>query len=727
MKEFAAKLVAGVAVAATGSASMAVMGETSTGGSTALMLEEVVVTAQKRVQVLTDVPISVTVVSGERLQDAGLQSVNQLPQMVPGLRIDLAGGFSQPTIRGVGSSIAGAGFTSNVATYVDGFYVASQLTTDMQLLSLENIQVLKGPQGTLFGRNATGGAMLLTNRKPTHDTTATLTGTYAKYDEMGVNFYGSMGLTDSIAMDVAGLYEEGDGFLDNIATGADDDGKFENKVVRSSIQYDFSENTSFILAYSYADRDDPAPVATGSFDGLSAGTGALFASQNPIVASDYYDVSNTSSTKFTTEAEGWFLTASFDLGWANLVSYTMTREEDSTSELDLDGASISIFDATFEVDGDTFSQEFNLSGSTDNGFDWILGAYYFELDEKYNPFTVASDAFAIPKTVVYDLGNDIESWALFGDVTYRIAERWYVTGGVRYSDESADAFYNVEPAGADLGVAPEQGRTDFDGSWDKVTPRAILRYEPNDDSSVYLSYTEGFKAGQLAPSSFTTEPVEPEEIEAYELGYKLASGGLRLDAAVYFYDYTDMQVASYDGVSANVTNAATSEIYGAELQVSKLVSDGLEVNLGVAYTHGEYQDYPNAPVFIQDPLDPIGRFPAQTTDASGFQMQRTPEWTGNLGGQYTTELARGTLILTGNYYYSSDFYFDPSEQFQQDSYGLLNARVQWNAPSEKWSVAVYGNNLTDEEYVNQVLPGQFAIQQTFGEPLVVGVAATVKY
>ncbi|MFV0277833.1 MAG: TonB-dependent receptor [Parahaliea sp.] len=188
-------------------------------------LEEVVVTAQKRTQTIEDVPISISVVSGKRIEDANLNSANQLAELVPGLRIDAAGGFSQPTIRGVGSSISQVGASSIVATYVDGFYIASQLTTDAQLANLENVQVLTGPQGTLFGRNATGGAILIKTRDPAFETSGNIKLSYARFDSQRHQGYFTTGLSDSVAMNISGFYDESDGFLKNITDGDDTIGK----------------------------------------------------------------------------------------------------------------------------------------------------------------------------------------------------------------------------------------------------------------------------------------------------------------------------------------------------------------------------------------------------------------------------------------------------------------------------------------------------------------------
>ncbi|HEY8352703.1 MAG TPA: TonB-dependent receptor, partial [Sphingomonadales bacterium] len=218
--------------------------------------EEIVVKAQRRDERLVDVPISVSSVSEERLQAASVESLVSLPQMVPGLRLDYSGAYVQPTIRGVGSPLAGPGLNSNVAVYFDGYYVPNALASDFQLLSVSSVNVLKGPQGTLFGRNATGGAILINTRDPSFEPTMTARVSYARFNRANVSLYGSAGLTDTLAMDITAFYEEGDGFIRNINTG-NKDGEFDKWSVRSKMLYAPNDNVKLTLAYAHTEVDDP--------------------------------------------------------------------------------------------------------------------------------------------------------------------------------------------------------------------------------------------------------------------------------------------------------------------------------------------------------------------------------------------------------------------------------------------------------------------------------------
>ena len=680
------------------------------------MIEEVIVSAQKRDQALQDVPISITALSSDTLEKANFSSVNELPAMVPGLRIDASGAFFQPTIRGVGSSIAGVGFTSNIATYVDGFYIPSQATTNMQLINLKSVQVLKGPQGTLFGRNATGGAILLSMADPSHVTSGTFKASYGSYNRTNFSTYGTTEVSDSVAVDVSGYWETSDGYVDNIVTGRDDDGALSRRGVRLSSIWDAADGLSFKLAIQHDDIDDATVNATSAYKGESTGTGM----DGAVVADRPRDVSNDGRTEFSSQVDGVYLTTKADLGFAELVSYTMGRKEQNQQLLDLDSSSLPIFHTYFNIENEAYSQEFNLSGDLlDKKLEWIAGLYYLNVDEHFTDLGVA--AFGNPFTSLYDVRSKMESYALFLDGTYHFDEQWSLTLGGRYSDEDATGYINIHPGGLAFGLSPVEP---FSDSWSSFTPRVVLGYKPTDRSNIYASVSRGFKAGQVSPSSLSQVTVDPEKITAYEIGYKLAQSRIMFDVAAFYYDYKDMQVAGFDGISALVTNAATSTIYGGEMQIFGALTEQWTAKLGLSYVHGEYDSYPSAPYYERAD---DGTYPATSRDASGNMMQRAPKLTGNLGLQYETPVAKGRMRYNADGYYTSKFYFDPANNYPQKAYALLNVSVSWIDPSDRWTLSLYGKNVTDETYRSQVLAGQFAIQQSYGEPATVGFSTTYKF
>ena len=421
----------------------------------------------------------------------------------------------------------------------------------------------------------------------------------------------------------------------------------------------------------------------------------------PIIAKDHLDVANSAPISFTSESDSVQLTIEKHINDIIFKSFTMTRDEDSHSDLDLDGSNIPVFGVEYTVDNETFSQEFNISGSSGK-LEWITGIFYMEYEETYTNLaaTESADPSFPPGTAVYqEIGNDITSSAVFIDMTYQLADQLYLTAGIRYSEEEADAYVNG--LGTPLGL---MNIPEWSEDWNSTTPRVVLRYEIDDNSSVYASYSQGFKAGMLNPASFNTTPIDSEEIDAYEIGYKTQTDYIRFDASIYTYDYQDMQVASFNGTQALVVNAASSTVNGAEFQISALVTDELELSLGAAYTDASYDTFPGSQPRDLNPTSP-SYLQVLAGNANDNQMMRTPEFTGTAAASYETKLGGSTLRLNANLYFTDDFYFDANEQIKQDAYQLLNLRATWTPESENYSIALFGTNVTDEEYITQVLPG----------------------
>ncbi|MDX2276883.1 MAG: TonB-dependent receptor [Hyphomonadaceae bacterium] len=696
---------------------------------------EIVVTAQRREQSLVEVPIAVSTVNAERLEASQANRVSDLPQMVTSLRIDSNGSFGQPSIRGVGNSIAGTGYSNNVAIYLDGFYQPSQNTADSMFINLDSVEVLKGPQGTLFGRNATGGAILMQLRDPSFDPSLQARASYSSYNTREFAVYGSTALTENLAADISFASEAGDGWVTNIVTGDDTVGQYENWSARASLLFEPTDSMSFLLAYQHTDQDDARPyifnIEADPVTGDPQALGALF--PGGVAPTEPGQVAYDLPNNFTAEIDALYLTSSFDIGSMKLISYTMYRDEENYNLIDQDGTSVQIFDTEFGLTNETISQEFNLSG--ENGpFDWLVGAFYYsnKAGQRPFPFTLGSAVTggAAISGELYYADQDTDAWALFGDATWEFTDSWFLTLGARYSEEEGTGSWNISPlAQAALGIGLANGATpgpspEFSNSWESLTPRVSIRHELDPNSSVYLTYSEGFKSGQLTPNAFTTDPLEPEQIRAYELGYRHVGPRMRFDASVYHYDYEDLQLAFYVSGTGVYRNAANSEIYGVDTQLSTRLTDTLSIDVGVAYTHAEYSDFPESPQWRPTGT---GTYAAFNVDASGFQMQRAPEWSANIGVRNETPLAGGVLALSGNYSYTSEFPFDTAETFMEDAYGVLNLRAAWTAPSGHWDLAVFGTNVTDEEYRVQVLPGDFAIQQIWAKPAAFGVNISYRY
>jgi iron complex outermembrane recepter protein len=686
-------------------------------------LKEIIVTAQRRSERLQDVPITITSLNAERLEKAGIESVSQLAQVVPAFRVDYTGTFAQPSIRGVGTSVAGVGTGSAVGIYIDGFYLASPQTTDFNFLNVSNIQVLKGPQGTLFGRNTTAGAVLVTTTEPS--TTPELSGrvSYGRYNSLETATYGTMGFTGQIAGELGVLYDRGDGFQRDIVTGSDV-GRYHNISVRPGLKIELNDDgtSSILLRYMHTDTNDPTFTLGSVYHGLS--TVNLLFPDTPIAARRGDTSLNQSG--FSAKTDAAYLTGKFDLGFANLTSYSMYRHEIVRQSGDFDGSPLHIFDYDFLSTDINITQELDLNSKPGGPWSWVTGFYFYREQAGWPNFHTS--VFGLPLTNVWNTLNTVTSYAVFGDTTYEVVPQLFLTAGLRYSYEKNHDYYNLHVPDATSGQPA--GYYPASDDWNSVTPRAVVRYQLDGSSSVYASYGQGFKSGLLNANGLTTQPVAPEKISAYEVGYKLADGPAQFNTSAFYYKYTDLQIATYNGALIDVTNAAKSKVYGAEFDFSTKVSEHVTFSAGIADTHATYDRYPNAPRYSQerDPTNPaFGLFVTAPSDASGNTMQRAPRFSGNVTLGYRANVFRGPLDVNANYAYQSKTYFEPANQFAQGGYGLLNLRATWTEPTGHWSFSLFGNNVTNTNYLRAIFESPFSIQQFYGEPAVYGGSVSFNY
>ncbi|HEV7445274.1 MAG TPA: TonB-dependent receptor [Steroidobacteraceae bacterium] len=730
---------------------------------------EVVVTAQRRSELSRDVPISITSLSADALEQSGVQQLGDIAKLTPALRFDASGSFFQPTIRGVGTAVATSGGGPNVGIYVDGFFSSNSEVSDFQLMKVQSIQVLKGPQGTLFGRNTTGGAILVTTADPSTKPGAELKASYGSFNAVKLQGYGTFGLSEKIAMDVEGIYSRGDSFIRNIVTHDDKQGKYENWSVRTGLKAELTDSVSVLLSYTHAHTDDPSSLLTNAYVDENGQAGFLkklptsaygtndttgralvyFFAPPTAYTTDPDQTATPFHTAFTNKSDTVQARVKADLGFADLTSYTQYRQDRALNLQDLDATALSFFDIRLGIDDTTVSQEFLLNSKPGSRLQWTAGANYFQ---NRDTWSVDASFGATPFVPFGGSSTKSKSSAGFVDMTYELTPELFLTAGARYShDVVADAYFYTnfsEPfyEGADgnpvslAGVPPQTKVPVNDLTSNRFTPRIVLRYKPTQQSSVYGSYTRGYKAGILNVGGASQVPVKPESIDAFEVGYKYEDRRFSADVASYYYNYKNLQVSSFQAGQAQIRNAAQSRIWGAEGSARYRLTDEFNINLGAAYTHARYTSFKNAPYYTYcNPAVPAfsgqpfdcgaigpGSLTQVTTDASGYHMQRSPDFTANLGASYHTPLARGDLTLSGNLYYTSKFYFDPSQQFVQNSYTVLGLRAQWVDPSDHYAVALYGNNVTDKRYRTQVLFNTLGIGNTWSAPATWGLEVGVR-
>lgn len=678
-------------------------------GADQQLASEIIVTAQRRNERLTDVPISVTALSSDDLTQGGVRATGDLAKVTPGLTMDRSGPFSQPTLRGIGSKVTGPGVNTSVATYIDGFYQPSLVSNDFQLADVSSIQVLKGPQGTLFGRNSTGGAILVTTMDPSFDPTAIASVSYGGFNELRASALVGTGLTDTIAAYGSIFYRTNDGPARDIVTGRHDQQSRE-VVARGKVLFQPTDALRFTLSYTHGDIDNPWGVAQVAYRGISAAAGE----PGVVVPDNPFQTAATYRPQTLINYDSVYLTGELDLGSVTLKSYTGYRDEKSHVELDSDKTAFQYQFIRFSPKQETFTQEFNLSSNGTGPLQWVAGLYYYKDKAKYDRLFVEQGN--APAFHFLDAALDTEAYAVFVDGTYEVADRLFVTLGARYNHEKVDEKFasilsNFEPTTASV-------------SFNNFSPRAILRYELTPSASVYASYNRGYKAGTLNASGLSTDPVRPENINAYEVGFKMSRPGTRFEIAGYYYDFQDLQFTSYVGATSRLTNAATARIMGVEGLLVQELGNHFQVSLSAAYTDGEYTSFPGAPRYT---FTPPGTITVGPDDASGRPISRTPKVSGRASLDYSTPFADGTLRAHGSFYYQSKVYFDPFQTTQQGGYGLLDGRLSWTDPTDRVTVALWGRNLTNQHYYALVTQQSEGYPAVYGEPRTYGAELSFKF
>ncbi len=717
---------------------------------------EIVVTAQRRSEREVDVPISITAIGPQQLQTANIQNVADIGKITPSLRFDNQAGFYQPSIRGIGTGITTSGGGSNIGIYIDGFYSPNPTMGDFQLTNVNSIQVLKGPQGTLFGHNTTGGAILITTADPSTTPAADFKVSYGSYNAVKAQGYATLGLARNVAMDVEGIYSRGDGFVTNIVNNDNKVGKYESWTIRTGIKATF-DNVSVLARYIHSDQNDPSSqmVNSNTDTSIDPTTGKPWGVETYAIPGLYTtnpDQIAANQKRFTTnKADIGQLTVKADLGFANLSSYTQYRKEDSDQSEDLDQTALPIFQLGLPVLDQIWSQEFLLSSKPGPRLQWTAGLFFFSNKDTW--ITYLDPGGFAGNTVRTRLGGSgtlTQSYAGFVDATYQIVDNLFLTAGVRYAhDLVKDAYWNTSSFVGD----PTTKNYVPNISSNHATPRVVLRYKPDGQSSIYASYAKGYKAAiidvggscQDGPA-YKCNPVNPESIDAYEVGYKFDDHRLSLETAGFYYNYKNLQVSEYLGnAQAYILNAAKSEIYGIDAQLHYKFDAHFELNAGGAWTHGRYKTFGGQNVILPDGTTAISGAPIyatcptaacydyvisnSTTILHNVHMQHVPDFTATIQPRVTTgRTEHGELALSGNLYYTSYFFFSPSgTQFRQPGYATLDVRLQWDDPTRRYMVAAYGTNVTNERYRTQVQYNAFGIGAEWSQPASWGLEVGAKF
>jgi len=657
-------------------------------------LQEVVVTAQWRTENLQSIPVALTAITSTDLLNAGVTDTPSLSLAVPGLSYTQEVNGATPFIRGIGTTSGAVGNESSVATYVDGVYISSINGSLFELNNVDRIEVLKGPQGTLFGRNATGGVIQIITKDPSFTPSADVHVSYGNYDTTSGSFYGTTRLGETIAADLA-IYgkNQADGWGTDLVTGQ-----------RTFTRHDVGARSKLL----WMPGDSTRIVVTADYNRTRNEDGLGFHVVSPGVAIDgvtryggYYNTYDDPNDYTDVRQTGLSVKVEQDLPTARLVNITSWRNVNGFMLLDQDATPIEVVRAPIFNHDKTITEEMHLLSRDGASLPWIVGIYYFDDLSAYDPLGLLG-AVAAPLDEIQIWGTQkSKSYAAFGQVTPEIATGTHLTLGARYTKDDRAV------TGSTLGmVGPETlplASASQSTSWARPTWRVALDHQFTPDIMGYISDDRGFKSGVYNLGSYASAPVNPEVLDAYQLGVKteLADHRVRLNAASFYYKYKNIQVQAIIAGATESLNAAAAEMKGIDVDFAFLPTDALTVRGGFELMNGHYTDFYNAP-FNEPTVGPngvpIGGNTQRSGNATGFDTVRTPKGTATASAGYRVPVGTGNLNFAVSYYYNSGFAWDPDNRLRQPSYDVVNASVEWSALKNGWGVRLWGMNLTGEHY-----------------------------
>ncbi|ACG78955.1 TonB-dependent receptor [Phenylobacterium zucineum HLK1] len=678
----------------------------SAGAAMAQEIEEVIVTAQKREESLQEVPVAVTALSAEAMAKAGVTESRELMYITPGLVFTQGSFVSRPQVRGVGTRAVGPGDEATVPLYIDGVYQSSQHAGFFDFNNIQRVEVLRGPQGTLFGRNAVGGAINIVTYDPSPNPEMRLAASYGRFNERKGDIYLNGGLSENLAANIAIHANADDGYVKDLVSG-DSVARTSSFGVRSKLLWRPIENTKVIVGAAYINSHDDTALKTHPIDGITA---AKLVDPNVLIPTGYNSALSVDSYFGMHQTSAWANSVSTFSGF-DLTFLGSWQKTELGSSGDSDGTVVDSSYSAFSVDDRSYTAELRASSNGEGPFQWIAGLFYFQGQARYGfgdtYFLVRGGPTAATQILQSD--SDATSYAVFAEGSYDLTERLSLTAGLRYSTETRDFRQwndrRVLAPGQTPPPPPPNGPP-VSSEFDKLSPRLSVKYAFSDRVRGYFTYSQGFKSGlyNASAAALPLTPVKPEVLDSYEVGLKTEPArGVRLNAVAFYYDYKDLQVSARN-VSGGLTlqNAATAEIYGSEVELAWAPRPNWSVNAAVAYNHARFKDFPGAQIFQLRPPTVVNGVTVTTPgylqvlgDASGNHLPKAPDWTFNLSTLYTTPLWGGELALSGLLYWSDEYYSDNGNSYKEPSYENLNAQVAWTDPGERWRFTLWGENLTN--------------------------------
>ncbi len=720
--------------------------------SEVLSLEEIQVTARRRSESLQDVPIAVTAFSAETLALRGAADITDIAQIAPSVTLEPSRATNSTLtafIRGVGQQDPLAGFEQGVALYMDDVYLARPQGALLDIYDVERIEILRGPQGTLYGRNAVGGAIKYVTKRLADEPAGSLKLSYGSYNQIDAVAKVSTPLGDKVRIGGTVASLNRDGFGENLTTGEE---HYNKKIMATRLSLEFlpSDNVFIRVAADYT-NDDSNAVAGHRVNRAAVSGNAVLVDKYDTEAGATQNAS-TGGINGNNEVTSKGIHGSIEWQASDTItlkSITAYREDYTESVIDFDSLPIDDFDAPVKYENDQFSQEFQLQYNSEK-LNGVFGFYYLNASAS-NDFDVVLGQLgrsAFGSELVAFTGGEVDTkaWSLFADLTYDVTEKFSVSVGGRYTHDkrTADIFRGTylgqgSPFFGNDAAVFLSASSDFESerTFKDFSPRLTLDYDLSDDAKVYAGFSRGFKAGSFDPrgANITSPEVEngfdAETLDSYEAGLKATwwDGRARTNIAVFYSEYKDMQIPGSlpidtdgdgvnDGFVGTVTNAGKAEIKGIEFEGEFLLSEALTLQTSLNILDADIKEWLLNGANIADQRE----------------VQNTPEFMSYVGLSYAMELGNGTLNFNGNWSHKSSIvqFETPVPEIDQEAYDIANASVVYVAEDNAWSFGVHGKNLFDTRYKTAgynfpTLGLENNITTFYGPPLTVTASFTYNF
>jgi len=670
-------------------------------------LEEVIVSARKVYESGQDVPIAVSAFSGESIDALVMRDIREMEGFIPNLVIDsisVAPGGASIYLRGVGTQDIERSFDPAVGVVIDGISLSYINGSMVNAFDFASMEVLRGPQGTLFGRNTTGGVINIRRTRPTGDLGLRYELTAGSDDRLDIKGVLNFPILEDVLAGKLGYASMNDGGQMKNAYNGDQVGDYDNQEITATLLWTPGDNFEALFTYSnYEDENDGVPLKNRS-ESPELACIIGFCEDNKI---DVVDQDFLQDMEF--EVDAYSLEMNWDLPLGTITSVTGYRDTDESVPSDLDATPVSMLHVLRDQQSEQTSTELRFASSDQlsENFDFVLGVYWLEDNYQADQFSAIAEVLGPDPSgngALYQFpytDHERETWSVFGEAHVALNERWNLTLGGRYTYEEKEIYANnFLSFGTPDDMFPI-GEVNADEDWSEFTPRIGVDYRLNDDVLIYASYTEGFRSGGFNGRNYSPAdigPFEPEFVDQFEGGMKgeFLDRRLRLNLAAFVSDYDNkqeeiIQADDFGGTLTVVENASTAELWGVEGELTWAASENLLFNANFGYLNAEYDDYE---------ADLTGD--GIVTDNSDLMLRRTPEWTGGINGIYTLNIGPGVLNAFLGYRYTDEYQVEVSNHTKGllDERGVVDASIsyEWEWTSGRMvKISAYGRDLTDEQ------------------------------